>query len=62
MHAADLARRQQVHWLHVDYEPHLAAFYEKCGFRENGLILYVMHVSANEAPAAAKASPSGSKV
>ncbi len=29
---------------------------------ENGLILYVMHVSANEAPAAAKASPSGSKV
>ncbi len=28
------------HWLHVDYEPHLADFYRACGFRptEAGLI------------------------
>ena len=24
---------QGIEWLHVDYEPHLAAFYQGCGFR-----------------------------
>jgi GNAT superfamily N-acetyltransferase len=31
--AAGLARSAGVEWLHVDYEPHLAAFYLECGFR-----------------------------
>lgn len=31
--AADLARERGAHWLHVDYEPHLGAFYRGCGFR-----------------------------
>ena len=31
--AADVARDRGAEWLHVDYEPRLAAFYEGCGFR-----------------------------
>lgn len=31
--AAALAREQGLVWLHVDFEPHLAGFYEQCGFR-----------------------------
>jgi GNAT superfamily N-acetyltransferase len=31
--ATDLARERGATWLHVDYEPHLAGFYERCGFR-----------------------------
>lgn len=27
------ARSRGAEWLHVDYEPHLASFYESCGFR-----------------------------
>jgi GNAT superfamily N-acetyltransferase len=30
--AAQVAREQGIHWLHVDYEPHLEAFYRGCGF------------------------------
>jgi GNAT superfamily N-acetyltransferase len=30
--AADEARAAGIEWLHVDYEPHLAAFYRGCGF------------------------------
>ncbi len=30
--ATAAAREQGIDWLHVDYEPHLHAFYEKCGF------------------------------
>jgi ribosomal protein S18 acetylase RimI-like enzyme len=39
-HAQELARRSGAEWLHVDFEPHLAAFYRRCGFREScaGLI------------------------
>ena len=33
-HAADDARALGAHWLHVDYEPHLQAFYAACGFRD----------------------------
>lgn len=38
--AEKLARKSGVEWLHVDFEPRLAAFYRKCGFREShaGLI------------------------
>ena len=31
--AAELAGRAGVEWLHVDYEPALAGFYARCGFR-----------------------------
>jgi GNAT superfamily N-acetyltransferase len=31
--AAELARAAGAEWLHVDYEPHLAAFYAAAGFR-----------------------------
>ena len=27
------ARARGAQWLHVDFEPHLAAFYQQCGFR-----------------------------
>lgn len=38
--AVDLSRQRGATWLHVDYEPHLAAFYRQCGFQpsEAGLI------------------------
>ena len=38
--SADIARDRGAEWLHVDYEPHLAAFYAGCGFTptEAGLI------------------------
>lgn len=38
--AIGATRERGVQWLHVDYEPHLRVFYEKCGFRdtEAGLI------------------------
>lgn len=38
--AAEAARERGMHWLHVDFEPHLASFYRACGFRptEAGLI------------------------
>jgi hypothetical protein len=31
--AAAAARARGATWLHVDYEPHLAGFYQACGFR-----------------------------
>ena len=31
--AVEFARQRGAHWLHVDFEPHLAEFYRKCGFR-----------------------------
>ena len=38
--AAEAARAGGAGWLHVDFEPHLTAFYRGCGFRETaaGLI------------------------
>ena len=30
--AIQAARERGIHWLHVDYEPHLSHFYESCGF------------------------------
>jgi GNAT superfamily N-acetyltransferase len=38
--AAQEAKSRGVHWLHVDYEPHLSDFYHACGFHhtEAGLI------------------------
>ncbi|MEZ4672449.1 MAG: GNAT family N-acetyltransferase [Anaerolineae bacterium] len=31
--AATVARQRGIHWLHVDYEPHLETFYRQCGFQ-----------------------------
>lgn len=31
--AAAVARGRGLEWLHVDFEPHLTGFYERCGFR-----------------------------
>ncbi|CAN3979469.1 GNAT family N-acetyltransferase [Kitasatospora purpeofusca] len=31
--AADDAKARGAEWLHVDYEPHLESFYNRCGFR-----------------------------
>ncbi|MBI1278393.1 MAG: GNAT family N-acetyltransferase [Anaerolineaceae bacterium] len=31
--AASAARTKGIHWLHVDYEPHLHSFYNQCGFQ-----------------------------
>lgn len=38
--AADLARASGADWLHVDYEPKLRRFYQRCGFQptEAGLL------------------------
>ena len=39
------AQRAGCHWLHVDYEPHLHAFYKGCGFKSTsaGLINLLDH-------------------
>lgn len=31
-HARIAEQEAGIHWLHVDYEPHLDAFYRRCGF------------------------------
>ena len=31
--AAAAAKAHGIHWLHVDYEPHLDTFYRQCGFQ-----------------------------
>lgn len=38
--AAEETRERGLHWLHVDFEPHLTSFYRACGFRatEAGLM------------------------
>lgn len=38
--ATTAAKKQNIKWLHVDFEPHLQTFYDKCGFRHTnaGLI------------------------
>ena len=32
--AVKVAAERGIHWLHVDYEPHLDQFYKGCGFRD----------------------------
>ena len=31
--AATVAKQRGLEWLHVDFEPHLQTFYDKCGFK-----------------------------
>jgi GNAT superfamily N-acetyltransferase len=33
LQAIDMARRQGIVWVHVDFEPHLQNFYQSCGFK-----------------------------
>jgi GNAT superfamily N-acetyltransferase len=33
MRAIEIARHRRIEWVHVDYEPRFARFYEGCGFR-----------------------------
>jgi GNAT superfamily N-acetyltransferase len=39
-YAEQVARERGIVWVHVDFEPHLSGFYQRCGFRhtEAGLI------------------------
>ncbi|MBB6016333.1 GNAT family N-acetyltransferase [Deinococcus radiopugnans] len=41
--ATQAARAEGIHWLHVDYEPHLHQFYELCGFRPTSAGLLKLH-------------------
>jgi ribosomal protein S18 acetylase RimI-like enzyme len=34
LRAAKIAAERGIEWLHVDYEPHLYAFYRGCGYEE----------------------------
>lgn len=38
--AVNAAKENNIKWIHVDFEPHLQEFYDKCGFRHTnaGLI------------------------
>lgn len=40
LQAVRTAKERGIHWLHVDYEPHLDGFYRSCGFQSTlaGLI------------------------
>ncbi|MDX2558916.1 GNAT family N-acetyltransferase [Streptomyces sp. TX20-6-3] len=46
--AAEAARQRGAHWLHVDFEPNLTAFHERCGFRPTAAGL--MDLSRSPAP------------
>jgi ribosomal protein S18 acetylase RimI-like enzyme len=32
--AVKTAKKHNIEWIHVDFEPHLQTFYDQCGFRE----------------------------
>ena len=53
--AAEMARSNGAEWLHVDYEPRLAEFYRKCGFRETAAGL--MNLKTTERSSALPCSP-----
>lgn len=45
--AAREAKMRGIEWLHVDFEPHLQTFYDKCGFRNtNAGLLNLMQETA----------------
>ena len=41
--AAQAAKAEGLHWLHVDYEPHLHKFYGLCGFTPTAAGLLKLH-------------------
>jgi GNAT superfamily N-acetyltransferase len=48
LRAAAVARERGMHWLHVDYEPHLDGFYRGCGFRPTLAGLIELQHSSDE--------------
>jgi GNAT superfamily N-acetyltransferase len=46
--AADLARERGCTWLHVDYEPALAAFYQAAGFRDSAAGVMRLDMSGSD--------------
>ena len=48
--AAEAARERGADWLHVDYEPHLTAFHERCGFRPTAAGLMALGDLAKDDP------------
>ncbi|MGA8112433.1 MAG: GNAT family N-acetyltransferase [Actinocatenispora sp.] len=48
--AADEARVAGADWLHVDFEPHLTAFYRACGFRPTDAGLLDLTALAADGP------------
>lgn len=44
--AVDVAQQRGIEWVHVDYEPHLDAFYRACGFQPTLAGLIRLHRSA----------------
>jgi GNAT superfamily N-acetyltransferase len=42
------AERHGLKWVHVDFEPHLQAFYDACGFRSTAAGLIKLESSGNE--------------
>lgn len=42
--AVNAAKQHNIKWIHVDFEPHLQEFYDKCGFRHTnaGLIKLII--------------------
>ncbi|MBI3659172.1 GNAT family N-acetyltransferase [Candidatus Acetothermia bacterium] len=46
--AVEIARERKIEWVHVDFEPRLREFYQRCGFRytEGGLI----HLREGQSP------------
>jgi GNAT superfamily N-acetyltransferase len=47
-HAKQLARKGGAEWLHVDFEPHLEAFYRECGFQESRAGLINLRVTSTD--------------
>jgi len=45
--AANIAEGRGIEWLHVDYEPHLDAFYSGCGYRKTKAGLLNLRVKNN---------------
>jgi len=52
--AIDFAKSKDVEWLHVDYEPRLAEFYAKCGFRTTEAGLMNLNEGNTEQPLPAR--------
>lgn len=46
--AISAARPRGIEWVHVDFEPHLAAFYRRCGFRHTEAGLLNLRDTAHE--------------
>jgi GNAT superfamily N-acetyltransferase len=59
--AIEIANNAELHWLHVDYEPDLAEFYQACGFRHTpaGLLNLRDPGAISEIASVSESPPSG---